>query len=292
MKISSKIWKIIWISGIYILLFIILYLVVIYKVEWEDKDLNTYLYFYNCNHELCSSTTKQDDYYSKIVCENNVCPYIESVIGNNLILRKENNSWIYNYITDKIINNSYIDYRYIGHDMFVVTNDTNNQGVINLSGEILVSPKYDYIDDYNNGIISYKKDNLFGIDTVDNIYQVSNDYEDIVLINDKIFAGRKDNIYHLYSYNDVNNENANKYNFVYAYEDIILVANNKKIDILDTKLNSTLLIKIDSFYEYTIEKERDSLDIYVDEGILYFNVFISETEYTTYKYNISTKKLV
>ena len=291
MKISSKIWKIIWVSGIYILLFVILYLVIVYKVEWEDKDLNTYLYFYDCSHELCSSSNKQDDYYNKVLCENDNCPHITDIIGNNLILTKDNTSWVYNYMSDEIVNNSYQNYRYIGNDLFVVTDDTNNQGVIDLLGSEIVPLKYEYIDNYNNGFISYKKDNLFGIDTLDDKYLVPNNYEDIVLINDKIFAGRKENIYHLYSYNDFDNDNANKYNYVYAYDDVILVANNKKIDILNGNLNSTLLIKVDSFFDYTTEKERDSLNIYIDDNILYFDVFINESEYTTYKYNISTKKL-
>jgi hypothetical protein len=291
-KISSKIWKITWVSGIYILLFVILYLVVVYKVEWEDKDLNTYLYFYDCGHKLCSSSNVQEDYYNKVLCEEDICPHISNIIGNNLILTKQNNSWIYNYITDKIVNNTYKNYRYIDNDMFIVTDINDNEGIIDLSGKEIITPKYEYLDDYKSGFISYKKDGLFGIDTIDEKYKISNNYEDIVLINDKIFAGRKENRYHLYSYNDVTNENANKYNYVYAYEDIILVCNNKKIDILNNNLDSTLLIKIDSFFEYTREQERDSLNIHVEDNILYFDVFISETEYTTYKYNISTKKII
>lgn len=292
MKISSKIWKIIWVSGVYILLFVVLYLVVIYKVEWEDKDLNTYLYFYDCGHKLCSSSNAQDNYYNKVICEEDSCPYISDVIGNNVILTKENSSWIYNYLTDQIVHNTYLNYKYIGNEMFVVTDDANNQGIIDLSGRVIVPVGYEYLDNYKDGFISYKKNGLYGIDTIDKRYEVPNNYEAVVLINDKIFAGKKENIYHLYSYNDINNENANKYNYVYAYEDIILVCNNKKIDILNDNLDSTLLIKIDSFFEYTREQERESLNIYVEDNILYFDVFISENKYTTYKYNISTKKII
>lgn len=289
---GSKIWKILWVSGIYAILLVILYLVVLYKVEWEDKDLNMYLYLYDCDHNLCTSTTEPDDYYSRVLCEEDNCPYITNMLGNNLILSNGTTSWIYNYISDEIINHDYVNYRYIGHDMYIVTDDTGNQGVIDLTGNILVDPGYAYIDDYRNGFISYMKDNLYGIDTVDNQYTVDAKYEDIVLINNKIFAGMKDNIYRLYSFNDIDNENANQYNFVYAYDDIILVVNNKKIDILNTNLNSTLLMKIDAFYEYTTEKERDSLDLYSDGEYIYFKVFTSETEYLEYKYNVKDKKLI
>lgn len=289
---SSKIWKIIWISGIYAILLVILYLVVLYKVEWESKDLNTYLYFYDCNHHLCTSTTNQENYYSKIICEDNNCPYIDTIIDNNLILKKDNTSWIYNYHTNEIINNKYQNYRYIGNNLYVV-NDLNNQyGVINLNGDLIVDLKYNYIDDYKEGIISYIDNNLYGIISTDNKYNITPKFDDIVLINDKIFAGKLDNIYQLHSYDNIENDNSNKYNYVYSYDNIILVANNNKIDILDSNLKSTLIMKINTFYEYTREEERASLDIYNDGTYLYFKVFTSETEYTTYKYSIKNKKLI
>mgnify|MGYP003292735435 CR=1 FL=1 len=178
-----------------------MYLVVVYKVEWEDKDLNTYLYFYDCGHKLCSSSNKQDVYYNRVLCENDECPHISNIIGDNLILTKSDNSWIYNYISDEIVNNTYINYRHIGNNLFIVTDNTDSQGIIDLSGKEIVSPKYEYLDDYKDGFISYRNNNLYGIDTIDDRYQVPNKYEDIVLINDKIFAGRKQNLYHLYSYN-------------------------------------------------------------------------------------------
>ena len=293
---SSNLWRIIWIVGIYLLLGIILYLVILYKVEWEYKDLNSYLYLYDCGNDLCTSTIPQNNYYSKILCDDDVCPYIVDIIGDNLILKNNNKSWLYNYNDNKIVNDKYFDYRYIGNDMYVVADQLSDQsimnGVINKNGEVLVPFKYDYIDNYKNDFISYVKNNLYGIVSNDGLIDTQPIYEDVVLINDKIFAGMKDNIYHLYSYNDINNENANKYNYVYAYDDIIFVVNNKKIDILDSNLNSTLLMKIDTFYEYTTEKERGSLKIFVEDGYINFKVFLSENNYTVYKYNIKSKKLV
>ena len=289
---SSNLWRIIWIVGIYLLLGVILYLVILYKVEWEHKDLNSYLYLYDCERDLCTSTTPQNNYYSKILCVDDDCPYIVDVIDNNIILKNNNTSWIYNYYSNQIINDSYVEYRYIGNDMYVVSNQEDKYGIININNEILVPLDYHYIDDYKNDFISYVKDNLYGIVSTDGVFDILPVYEDVVLINDKIFAGMKDNIYYLHSYNDVNNENANKYDFVYAYEDIIFVVNNKKIDILDNNLNSTLLMKIDTYYEYTTEKERNSLDIFVDDGYINFKVFLNENDYTIYKYKIKDKKLV
>ena len=290
---SSKIWRIIWISGIYLMLFVILYLVVLYKVKWEGKDLNTYLYFYDCNHELCSSTIKQDDYFSKYLCDNKECPYIDTIIGDRLILRNNNSSLIYDYINGNVIDNTYNDYRYIGNDLYVVCDKNNKYGIINNTGNLIVDLKYEYIHDYYNGIISYKKNGLFGIVNISENKNISNVYDDIILINDKIFAAKKDNIYQMYDYNNTNNENSsNKYNFVYSDNGIIVVSYNKKIDILDDKLSSLLLMKIDTFYDYTTGQERDSLNIYSDDNFIYFKVFISENEYNEYRYDIYNKKLL
>lgn len=289
---SSKLWKIVWVSGIYILLIVILYLVVVYKVEWEHKDLSTYLYVYDCGHELCTSTTIQEDYYNKILCEDDVCPYVSDIIENSLILKKDNSSWLYDYIQGKIINDKYTNYRYIGNDMYVVSDSTGNYGIINGDGTVLIDVKYNYIDDYKNNYISYVKNNLYGVINSDGTSKIEPTYEDLVLINDKIFAGRKDNIYQLHSYDNINDNNSNKYDYVYSFGGIILVVNNKKIDILDSNLNSTLLMKIDCFYGYTIEKERDSLNIYSDGNNIYFRVYISENEYNDYTYSLKNKKLI
>lgn len=289
---SSKILKIIWVSGIYVILILILYLIITYKVKWEDKDLNTYLYFYKCSNQLCTTTTSQNDYYNKILCKNNICPYIDSINKDNVVLSKEEKSWIYNYTTNKIINNKYIKYKYLDDKTYIVTDENENYGIIDIDGNVLVNLKYNYIKEYKNGYIVYMKDNLYGIENPTIEYNLKPTFEDIVLINDKIFAGKLNNTYQLHTYDNINDNNNNKYNYVYSYNDIILVANNKKIDILDNNLNSTLLMKIDTFFEYTIEKERDSLNITTDGINIYFEVFINETEYTKYTYNIKNKKLL
>lgn len=289
---SSKIWKIIWVSGIYIILFLILYLIIIYKVKWEDKDLNTYLYFYKCSNQLCTTTNKRSNYYNKILCEDNVCPYITEINNNNLILNTDNKAWIYNYVNNEIINDKYYSYKYIDNDMYVVSDENDNYGIIDIDGNILEDVIYNYIDDYKSGYISYVEEGLYGIINTEKSYDLEPVYEDVVLINDMIFASKLDNIYQLHTYDNLDDNNNNKYNYVYSYNNIILVANNNKIDILDSNLNSTLLIKIDSYYSYTTEKERESLNITTDGSNIYFDVLINELEYTRYSYNIKTKKLL
>lgn len=292
MKKSSNLWRIIWIVGIYAILAAILYLVVIYKVEWEHKDLNTYLYLYDCNNNLCTSTVKQEEYYNKIVCKDDICPYIKEVIGNNVILKRENKSWIYNYINNKIINDTYVDYKYLRENLFVFTDSYNKQGILDLVDGVLVQSDYDYINDFKDDIISYKQNDLYGITSLDGNHKVDANYRDIVLINDKLFAGRKDNNYYLYSYNNIVESDSNKYNYIYSYGDVIFTFDNKKINILDTNLESLLLMKIDSYYEYLVEKERESLKFYFDGQNICFDVFTDENKIVTYKFNVAQKKLV
>ena len=139
---SSKIWKIIWVSGIYLLLFLILYLIVVYKVKWEHKDLNTYLYIYQCKKNICTSTTKQTEYYNKILCENEECPYITEIINDQLLLKKEEKIWIYDYKNGKVIDNNYIEYKYTNDGNFIVKNTDNKYGVINNQGKTIIEAKY------------------------------------------------------------------------------------------------------------------------------------------------------
>ena len=290
---SSKIWRIIWIVGLYAILLIILYLVVLYKVKWEHKDLNTYLYFYDCGRELCSSNNVISDYHSKILCKNAQCPYIDNIVDDILILKNiDNKSWLYNYIDGVVINTKYNSYRYIGKNMYVVSNENEKYGIIDNKGIVLVDLKYNYINEYKNDIISYKDKNLYGIVSVDGKYNIHPIYEDVVLINDKIFAGKLNNVYQIYSYDGTEINNENKYNYVYSYDDTIIVFKDKKIDILNSNLNSVLLMKIDGFYDYITEREKGSLDIYTDDEYIYFNVFINENEYTSYKYDIKNKKII
>ena len=87
---KNNLLRISWIVGIYAILVLLLYLVVTYKVKWEDKDLNTYLYFYDCSNDLCTSTIKPDNYYGSIVCKDDICPYIKEKNNNYLILDNNN----------------------------------------------------------------------------------------------------------------------------------------------------------------------------------------------------------
>ena len=80
---KEKLYKIIWITGLYVILIIILWLVIEYKVKWESADLNRYVRFYNCSGSLCTTEENINKYYSKLVCSNN-CPRIIEIINDKI----------------------------------------------------------------------------------------------------------------------------------------------------------------------------------------------------------------
>ena len=51
-------------------------------------------------------------------------------------------------------------------------------------------------------------------------------------------------------------------------------------------------MRITTYYDYTIDNERDSLNIKVRDNILYFNVKNEDEKYTSYKYDIKNKKIL
>lgn len=290
MKKKNNLFRVIWVVGIYAILITILYLVVIYKVQWEDKDLNDYLYFYDCNNYVCTSIVKQDDYISKVKCDDDNCPYIKEKNDDVVILSNNDKTWIYNYLEDRIINDKYLDYKYIGDDNYIVSNG-NKQGVINKDNNILVDFNYEYIKDYNNGYVLYSENKLFGIYNEEKNIDIECQYDDVIFINDTIFGYQLNNKYNIRRYSSIDTVGSD-YEYLYAIDDIILIVSDKKIDIIDVNISSLLLMKIDTYYEYTTEKERESLNIHSDENYVYFSVFIGAGEYKEYKYDLVNNKLV
>lgn len=290
---KDNLWRVIWVVGIYAVLVLILYLVVIYKVKWENKDLHKYLYFYNCNDSLCTSDVAQNKYYSRVLCEDDGCPYISSINNNLVILNEKDKSWIYDYANEKVLNDKYSSYEYLKDNYYIVKDNSNNIGLINDNDEIIISlDKYDKIIDFKNDYLLYFKDGMYYIKNIaDNTELIASENK-LLLINDKLYGYIEDNNYYIASYDTKDKVNDNSYNYMFAYEDIILTINDKKIDIMTTDLKSTLIMRITTYYDYAIEKERDSLNIKIRDDILYFNVRNKDEKYTSYKYDLKNKKIL
>ena len=281
-----------WIIGIYLILVLILYLVVDYKVKWEDKDINTYLYFYNCSGDLCTSTNEQEYYYGSVVCKNKICPYIKEKYNEYLILKNNKQEFLYNYKKDKIISDKYLTYK-ISHDNnYIVSDKDNKYSVIDINNKTVLNPTNKKIIDYYKGYVLYKEDDLYGIYNEEKKINIKPTYEEIKLINNTIYAYLEDNKYYIATYDtEIPIDNRN-YDYIEPInENAILVINNKQLDILDQSLISKLLLKISCKYTYDREEERASLNIKKENNFVYFNILNDNDEYITYMYDIKNSKL-
>ena len=290
-KTNKNLWRIMWIIGVYATLISILYLVVLYKVKWEDRDLNKYLYFYNCSGNLCTTDQKPEEYYNKVLCQNDNCPYIIETKDDLVILKNnDNTNYIYNYMSDKIINDQYIEYHFLTDYNYLIVTKDNLQGIIDYNNEIIIPFKYTQIKDYKNDYFVYKENEKYGISKKDNEI-IAAEYNDICLINSLLYAYNDDNSYYISSYNSKTPISNSVYDYIYSTNNIIFTVIDKQIDILDENLKSKLVMKIDTYYSYTTEKERSSLNFKVDKDLLYFTIYTGNNKYDNYIYDINNGKL-
>ena len=287
---KNNLLKIGWIIGMYLILVITLYLVVSYKVKWEDKDLNTYLYFYNCNNDVCTSNIKQDNYYGSIMCKNDVCPYITEKNGNYLVLTANNKQLLYDYKDDKIINEKYTTYKLTSDNNYIVSKN-NKYAVINTENEILFDFTDKLITDYKYDYISYRENGRYGIINAKNNIDIPATYEEIILIDANLYGYLEEEKYYIASYDTEIPVKSSSYDYLISKSNIILAFRNKQLDILDTNLNSKLLMKIDCTYEYKTEKERNTLNINANDIFVTFTIYDNSTDYNTYYYDLKNNKL-
>lgn len=289
MKNKKNLWHLVWIGGIYIVLIVILLLIIEYKVKWENKDLNTYLYFYNCSNNLCTTSEKVSTYYSRVKCEKKKCPYIKERNKNLVILANEENEYVFDYRNEKIIDNQYINYSF-KNDNLIVKNKDNKYGVSSIDGTLLIEPNYNRIVDYKDGYLAYAENNKVGIVNTEKNIAISPAYDDVILIDSSKYGYQEEGKYYIASYDTELPINNISYEYIYSIDDIILVIKDKKIDILDLDLKSNLLLKIDTAYEYTKEEERGSLEIHKENNLLHFSV-VNGTDTNEYIFDIKNKKL-
>ena len=287
----QNIWKIIWVVGVYATLVLILYLVVVYKVKWEDLDLSKYLYFYECSNELCTSENSVSKYYSTVKCEDNICPYITEIKDNYVILKKDDTSYVYNYQKGKIVNNTYTNYKFINDNYLIVTNKENLQGIINYDGEVIYDFKFKEIIDYKYDYIVYKENKKIGIADTDDYVNIAPSYDNVCIIDENKYAYLDNDGYYIAKYGNEAPISNTIYDYIYSANRVIFTIADNKIDILDNNLRSKLLMKINTYYSYKTEKERKTLNLHYKDGIIYFKVYLSSDEYKQYMYDTITNRL-
>lgn len=289
---SKKIWRIVWITSIYAVLITILYLVVIYKVKWEDKDLAKYLYFYNCgNGELCTTDGVVKEYYSRIKCDNDICPRIIDKRDNIVIIGNDNENYIYDYLNSITINDSYIRYRFTSQNGYYIAYNDNKYGVIDNNQSIIVKFEYDNINDYIDNIITYSKDNdMYIKDLSVDDYQNIIKYKNIYLFTKDKYIYLDDEGYYIANVKDGKLVNNTIYDFIYPVNNVLLIVKNSELDIIDNNLKSKLSKKIKTYYTYTSGEEWSSLNIKVIDNLLHFDL-VNDTETVKYTYDLEHNKL-
>jgi len=173
-KKKVNIFKIIWITGIFLILITILIIIMDYKINYQYLTKNN-LYFYNCNSSVCTAQVKdgisKNDLYSTYKCGYETCPSIKKVLEDSYVILKKDNKYIlYDFMNNKKISDSYDDYKFINEKYIIVTKN-NYQGLIDIENNILINISYQqlgyYQDDlllgYNIQNIIVKKNNLYGI---------------------------------------------------------------------------------------------------------------------------------
>ena len=161
---KNNIWRIIWLVGVYVILLFILYLVVLYKVKWEYRDLNKYLYFYNCSGNLCTTDNTIKPYYASILCPDKICPYIKEEKNNLVILTSGEKDYIYSYKDNKVVNDKYNTYAFTSGDgYYIVSDDSKMYGIIDSEGEPVIDISYDFISDYKDNYIAFRANDKYGI---------------------------------------------------------------------------------------------------------------------------------
>ena len=289
---KNNFWKIVSYISVIGILLIIFNLVVLYKVTWETRDFNTYLYFYNCNDSVCTTTTKPKDIiYSKIVCKNDECPYASGFLDNIVILTDNEISWLYDYKKGEVFHDEYVKYELMDDGNFMITDNDMMQGIMNIEGKLLTINKYIEIVDYSYGLIVYKKDGKLGIDHIGGEKVISAKYNDVMILNNSLYAVLDNNKYQIYSViNNAPKDNV-KYDYIWAGNNIIITIKDKQLDIVNNQLESNLLMKIKTYLGYTTNIERKSLKIQTDDKFIYFNLNTNNVDYTQYKYDIVNQKI-
>ena len=288
---NNNLWRIIWIVGIYAVLVLILYLVILYKVKWENKDLNRYLYIYDCNDSICTTDNKVTPYIASILCENDVCPYIKEKRENILMIYGKTKEYIFDLKSNQIISDSYNNYAFSQNDDIYIASKNNLYGVIDKGGNILVDFTYDKIIDYKDGFVLYEKNGKYGIDNPSTGIKIAADYDKLILISGSLYGYFKDNEYFIASYISEEPVNNSIYDYIYAYKDVLLVSKNNQIDILDTNLKSKLIMKINTYFPYTKEQERATLKPKGSGNTLKFSIYTDDDNYTEYIYDLKASKL-
>ena len=124
-------YHIIWIVGLFLLLVVILAMVMTYKIRYEDSIYYKYLYFYNCNNDICSTTNEKliddkSDIYSVYKYKDET-PTFTKLQSDYIEIKDNNKNVLYDYVRGENITVNYKDYKVINNEniLFIASNEDN-----------------------------------------------------------------------------------------------------------------------------------------------------------------------
>ena len=172
MKRKVNIARIVWVVCLFLLLIVILLMVMDYKINYEYLS-KYYLYFYECDEEVCVTQIKDNDkkLLSELDCGYQRCPDFRKTISDEYALLESNtNNILYNYKKSRIISDAYDDYEIIDSKYIIVKKD-DVYGIIDINNKEIVKPTYDeigirvnnYLSGYNAIAIIAKKNDKYGL---------------------------------------------------------------------------------------------------------------------------------
>lgn len=245
------------------------------KVENKDNidSTKTILGSYNCKSNDCdilNSNEYQNPYDNKYV-----------------ILKENEELFIYDFTLNKIVSNKYDDIIYKLNDYYIVK-DNNKYGIISKSGVELVVTSYDEIlyNDIYDSYIKVKNNNLYGVIDLDNGNTIiDTKYNDIKINDSKYYSILKDNLWYVIDKEE--NVITNGYKDIFAFNKgfIALIDNNLQILKYNKDVNEPLNENIITIYKedgYKISRNGSTISIEIN----------NEDSVVKYEYNINRNNLI
>lgn len=163
MKRKLNIPRIIWVTCLFLFLIIVLLMVMDYKINFQYL-VHNYLYFYECDDNLCVTEVADDTkkLFVSYDCGYEKCPEYKKRISDSYALLEQNEvKMLYNYKKDAMISKDYDEYEVIDNS-YIIVKKNNLYGIINTSNEEIVKPQYDAIGKYNenNYLTGYNSESI------------------------------------------------------------------------------------------------------------------------------------
>ena len=238
----------------FLTLLLTLMMIMVYKIRYQDTIYYKYLYFYNCNDEICSTTNEKEIEDKSMIYSvykyQKKTPTFTKLNSEYVKIYDRDKTVLYS-MHDRIISNNYKDYEIIENDEpeFVATNENNMKGLINKKGNSISAFLFKEFGTYNKTLIACVNEEKYGIITLDGKKTFLEFEYDNIIIYDEFIITTKDN--------KINIIDENKNNLI---ENQIEIENQKNV-IIEKKDNIIIIKenKNNEFNEYKFDTEKKAL---------------------------------